>query len=138
MGCLPSKPEDDPQTSAVDALIESFRNDAFQILRQMQHIESRSGPTQPSRAERYRELRYRCMATLSGHTYFARRRRPLEHRVDCSSTPRGAQVECVTALPNDRVVSGSLDNSLRVWDASTSECIQTLRQTEYARRLRPA
>ena len=77
MGCLPSKPEDDPQTSAVDALIESFTNDAFQILRQIHHIEKRSRPTPPSRAERYRGLRYRCMATLSGHTDDAGPRRPV-------------------------------------------------------------
>ena len=79
-----------------------------------------------------------CLQTLRGHRRTVRGRRPVKPHVDRSSTPRGAQVECVTALPNDRVVSGSLDNSLRVWDASTSECIQTLRQTEYARRLRPA
>ena len=132
MGCLPSKPEDDPQTSAVDALIESF-----QILRQMHHIESRSRPTPPSRAERYRGLRYRCMATLGGHTSRARRRRPVEQRVDCSPTPRRAQVNCVAALPDGRVVSGGRDDKLKVWDASTSECIQTLRHTDDAGPRRP-
>ena len=54
--------------------------------------------------------------TLSGHTSWARRRRPVEQRVDCSSTPRGAQVKCVVALSNGRVVSGSFDNTLKVWD----------------------
>ena len=51
--------------------------------------------------------RYRCAATLRGHTYGARRRRPVEHRVDRSSTLRGAQVWCVAALPNGRIVSAS-------------------------------
>ena len=32
-----------------------------------------------------------------------------------SSTPRRAQVRCVAALPNGRVVSGSDDNTLKVW-----------------------
>ena len=35
--------------------------------------------------------------------------------VDCSSTPRGAQVYCVAALPDGRVVSGSYDGTLKVW-----------------------
>ena len=36
--------------------------------------------------------------------------------VDRSSTPRRAQVECIVALSNGRVVSGSVDNTLKVWD----------------------
>ena len=60
------------------------------------------------------ESRYRCAATLRGHTSTARRRRPFESRAECSSTPRGAQVWCVAALPNGRVVSGSNDGTLKV------------------------
>ena len=45
--------------------------------------------------------RYRCVATLTGYTDGARRRRPVEPRVDCSSTPRGrrsnASPRCRTA-----------------------------------------
>ena len=37
-------------------------------------------------------------------------------RVDRSSTPRRAQVYCVAALSNGRVVSGSFDDTLKVWD----------------------
>ena len=37
-------------------------------------------------------------------------------RVDRSSTPRGAQVNCVSVLPNGRVVSGSDDRTLKVWE----------------------
>ena len=36
--------------------------------------------------------------------------------VDCSSTPRGAQVTCVGVLANGRVVSGSWDHTLKVWE----------------------
>ena len=57
-----------------------------------------------------------CLRTLTGHTNDARRRRPLEHRVNCSSMPRGAQVNCVVVLPNGRIVSGSYDNTLKVWE----------------------
>ena len=86
------------------------------------------------------QSRYRCAATLRGHTGRARRRRPVEPRVDCSSTPRGAQVYCVAALPNGRVVSGGWesDGTHKVWDASTGECLRTLtRHTDWARRRRP-
>ena len=79
-----------------------------------------------------------CLQTLRGHTGVARRRRPVERRVDRSSTPRRAQVLCVAVLPNGRVVSGSRDNTLKVWDASSGECLQTLRgHTGVARRRRP-
>ena len=58
--------------------------------------------------------------------------------VDCSSTPRRAQVFCVVVLPNGRVVSGSQDRTLKVWDVSTSECLRTLTgHTDWARRRRP-
>ena len=56
-----------------------------------------------------------CLQTLRGHTGVARRRRPVERRVDRSSTPRRAQVLCVAVLPNGRVVSGSDDGTLKVW-----------------------
>jgi hypothetical protein len=59
-------------------------------------------------------------------------------RVDCSSTPRGAQVYCVAVLSNDRVVSGSSDNRLKVWNVLTGDCRQTLSgHTSSARRRRP-
>ena len=56
-----------------------------------------------------------CLQTLSGHTDSARRRRLVAPRVDRSSTPRRAQVTCVAVLPNDCVVSGSEDDTLKVW-----------------------
>ena len=79
-----------------------------------------------------------CPEALTGHTDSARRRRPVEPRVDCSSTPRGAQVECVAALSNGNVVSGSWDFTLKVWDVSRGRCRRTLtRHTSGARRRRP-
>ena len=57
-----------------------------------------------------------CLRTLTGHTNYARRRRPVEQRVDRSSTLRRAQVNCVVALPNGRLVSGSTDRTLKVWE----------------------
>ena len=75
---------------------------------------------------------------LSGHTNSARRRRPAAPRGDRSSTPRGAQVWCVAALPNGSVVSGSADRTLKVWDVSSERCRQTLTgHTDWARRRRP-
>ena len=57
-----------------------------------------------------------CIRTL-GHSWHAPRRRPVKQRVDRSSTPRGAQVQCVVAvLSNGRVVSGSADRTLKVWE----------------------
>ena len=59
-----------------------------------------------------------CLRTLSGHTASVRRRRPVEPCVNCSSTPRGAQVSCVVVLPNGSIVSGSgwPENTLKVWE----------------------
>ena len=56
-----------------------------------------------------------CLQTLRGHEDSARRRRPVEPRVDCSSTPRRAQVRCVAVQSNGRVVSASVDRTLKVW-----------------------
>ena len=67
-----------------------------------------------------------CLRTLTGHTRGARRRRPVEPRVDRSSTPRRAQVVCVAVLSNGHVVSGSSDDTLKVWDPSTGDCLGTL------------
>ena len=60
--------------------------------------------------------RDRFAATLNGQTNAARRRRPVEPRVDRSPTPRRAQVNCVAVLSNGTVVSGSWDNTLKVWE----------------------
>jgi F-box/WD-40 domain protein 7 len=80
----------------------------------------------------------RCLRTLTGHTDDARRRRPVKTRVDRSSTPRGAQVICVAVLPNGGVVSGSRDETLKVWDVSSGRCLHTLSgHTNQARRRRP-
>ena len=57
-----------------------------------------------------------CLYTLNGHTNWAGCRRPVEQRDDCSPTLRGAQVMCVAVLPNGRVVSGSRDHTLKVWE----------------------
>ena len=57
-----------------------------------------------------------CLRKLSGHTGSVRRRRPLGPRIGRSFTPRGAQVSCVAALSNGRVVSGSRDCTLKVWE----------------------
>ena len=76
-----------------------------------------------------------CLRTLTGHRNGARRRRPVEPRVDRSSTRRGAQVFCVAALSNGRVVSGSRDNTLKLWDVATGECLATWKgHSDYVRR----
>ena len=63
------------------------------------------------------QSRYRCVKTL--------RRRMHD-------------VKIVAILPNGRVVSGSRDRTLKVWNASTSQCIRTLTgHTDDARRRRP-
>jgi len=55
-----------------------------------------------------------------------------------ASEQSGAQVQCVAALPNGRVVSGSGDRTLMVWGASSGECLGTLRgHARYARHRRP-
>ena len=77
-----------------------------------------------------------CLRTLTGHTGYARRRRPVERRIDRSSTPRGAQVRSLAALPIGRVVSGSDDGSLKVWNVSSGECLRTMSGHLRAARLR--
>ena len=79
-----------------------------------------------------------CLGTLRGHTRSARHRRPVKPCVDCSPTPRRAQVWCVAALPDGHVVSGSRDDKLKVWDASSGRRLRTLTgHTGAARRRRP-
>ena len=79
-----------------------------------------------------------CLQTLRGHADYVRRRRPDEQRVDRSSTQRGAQVWCVAVMSNGHVVSGSGDRTVMVWDASSGECLKTLRgHTGSVRRRRP-
>ena len=59
-------------------------------------------------------------------------------RASIASTPRGAQVFCVVILSNGRVVSGSYDNTLKVWDVSKGECLRTLSgHIDSVRRQRP-
>ena len=50
-------------------------------------------------------------------------------QVQCLHTLRGhrSSVLCVTALPRDRIVSGSRDKTLKVWDVKHGLCLQTLR-----------
>ena len=72
-----------------------------------------------------------CIQTLTGHTRPARRRRPVEPCVNCSSTPRRAQVSCVAALSNGHVVSGSYDHTLKVWvDYAEMARLVALRRTQ--------
>ena len=81
MGSLASKPEDDPQTpptpQAVVALPESLPPPPPTPTNERQTQPGRVGTAaQPMAAE----SRYRCVATLRGHTNYARRRRPVEPR----------------------------------------------------------
>ena len=71
-------------------------------------------------------MRGRLVRTLRGHTRSARHRRPVEPCVNCSSTLRRAQVLCIAVLPHGRVVSGSGDCTLKVWDVATGKCVATL------------
>ena len=52
-------------------------------------------------------------------------------KAQCLHTLRGhrSSVLCVAALPRDRIVSGSRDKTLRVWDVSEGggNCLQTMR-----------
>ena len=76
-----------------------------------------------------------CLKTLTGHTDWARRRRPGKQSVRAI---RGAQVNCVTALPNGHVVSGSRDHTLKVWDVLRGRLVRTLSgHTNSVRRRRP-
>ena len=61
------------------------------------------------------QSRYRCVATLRSHTTGARAC-VLSNK---ASEQSGAQVKCVAALSNGRVVSGSWDRTLMVWGASS-------------------
>ena len=146
------------------------------------------------------QSRYRCAATLRGHTYWARRRRPVDttrrslvdaargaglvRRRPAERPPRvrvvgwhaqgvgpversvppdiarahglcaapassrtarpslvdaaSAQARCVAALPIGRIVSGSDDGTLKVWDVSSAQCLRTLSgHTGRALRRRP-
>ena len=56
-----------------------------------------------------------CERTLKGHEIFERNL--------CG-------MSCVTILPNGRVVSGSLDKTLRVWDATSGACERVVESTD--------
>ena len=50
-------------------------------------------------------------------------------KLDCSTFQNeghSSTVNCIIILPDGRVVSGSSDSSLRVWDPSTGQCLQSL------------
>ena len=51
-------------------------------------------------------------------------------KLDCSTFQNEGHsltVNCIVFLPDGRVVSGSYDSSLRVWDPSTGQCLQSLK-----------
>jgi WD40 repeat protein len=50
-------------------------------------------------------------------------------KAQCLHTLRGhrSSVLCVAGLPRDRIVSGSRDKTLRVWDVTEGLCLQTMR-----------
>ena len=51
-------------------------------------------------------------------------------KLDCSTFQNEGHrltVNCIIFLPDGRVVSGSSDSSLRVWDPSTGQCLQSLK-----------
>ena len=61
------------------------------------------------------------------------------HNAFDRSRRRWAQVTCVVALSDGHVVSGSDDDTLKVWDVSSGLCLRTLtrRTNNSARRRRP-
>ena len=79
------------------------------------------------------EPRYRCVARCAG-TRTTRRRRPVKKSVRATI----AQVSRVAALPNGRVVSGSRDYTLKVWDVSTGRAARHCAGTRTGRRAGPA
>ena len=50
-------------------------------------------------------------------------------KAQCLHTLQGhrSSVLCVAALPRDRIVSGSRDKTLKVWDVTEGLCLQTMR-----------
>ena len=118
MGCLASRPEDDL------VLVDDETRQLLVLARAVAELALVAGARvdvvgQPRAAQ----SRYRCVATLSGH----RRRRPVD-------TPR----QLLTVLSNGRVVSGSDDDTLKVWDVSSGQCLRTLTgPTNLVRRRRP-
>ncbi len=110
MGCLASRPEDDL------VLVDDETRQLLVLARAVAELALVAGARvdvvgQPRAAQ----SRYRCVATLSGHTDDARRWRPVD-------TPR----QLLTVLSNGRVVSGSDDDTLKVWDVSSGRCLRTL------------
>jgi len=122
MGCLASRPEDDL------VLVDDETRQLLVLARAVAELALVAGARvdvvgQPRAAQ----SRYRCVATLSGHTDDARRWRPVD-------TPR----QLLTVLSNGRVVSGSDDDTLKVWDVSSGQCLRTLTgPTNLVRRRRP-
>ena len=78
MGCLASRPEDDL------VLVDDETRELLVLARAVAELALVAGTRvdvvgQPRAAQ----SRYRCVATLSGHTDDAQRRRPVELRVGC-------------------------------------------------------